>query len=78
MKQHLELFAPDAFDLIIIDEFHHAAANTTSECWIILNLSFYLESPQHLTVMIIKMCMRFVREMLLTGLTFWKRFKVSG
>ena len=28
MKQHLERFAPDAFDLIIIDEFHHAAANS--------------------------------------------------
>ena len=28
MKQHLEVFEPDTFDLIIIDEFHHAAANT--------------------------------------------------
>jgi len=26
MKQHLEVFEPDSFDLIIIDEFHHAAA----------------------------------------------------
>ncbi|KAA9022939.1 DEAD/DEAH box helicase family protein [Niallia endozanthoxylica] len=26
MKQHLEVFGPDTFDLIIIDEFHHAAA----------------------------------------------------
>lgn len=28
MKQHLERFQPDTFDLIIIDEFHHAAANS--------------------------------------------------
>ena len=28
MKQHLEVFEPDTFDLIIIDEFHHAAATT--------------------------------------------------
>lgn len=28
MKQHLEVFQPEDFDLIIIDEFHHAAANT--------------------------------------------------
>ncbi len=28
MKQHLEAFQPDEFDLIIIDEFHHAAADT--------------------------------------------------
>ena len=28
MKQHLEVFQPDTFDLIIIDEFHHAAATT--------------------------------------------------
>lgn len=28
MKRHLSAFKPKAFDLIIIDEFHHAAANT--------------------------------------------------
>ncbi|WP_134702982.1 DEAD/DEAH box helicase family protein [Ammoniphilus sp. YIM 78166] len=28
MKQHRESFAPKAFDLIVIDEFHHAAAPT--------------------------------------------------
>lgn len=28
MKQHLEVFQPDEFDLIIIDEFHHVAADT--------------------------------------------------
>ena len=28
MKPHLEVFQPDTFDLIIIDEFHHAAATT--------------------------------------------------
>lgn len=28
MKQHLSVFKSKAFDLIIIDEFHHAAANT--------------------------------------------------
>ncbi|WP_139490115.1 DEAD/DEAH box helicase family protein [Brevibacillus dissolubilis] len=28
LKRNLESFAPDAFDLIIIDEFHHAAAKT--------------------------------------------------
>ncbi|MCQ6277083.1 DEAD/DEAH box helicase family protein [Bacillus sp. V3B] len=28
MKHHLEVFQPDTFDLIIIDEFHHAAATT--------------------------------------------------
>jgi superfamily II DNA or RNA helicase/HKD family nuclease len=28
MKQHLEAFKKDNFDLIIIDEFHHAAANS--------------------------------------------------
>lgn len=28
MKRHLSAFKPTAFDLIIIDEFHHAAANT--------------------------------------------------
>ncbi len=27
-KRHLEVFEPNDFDLIIIDEFHHAAANT--------------------------------------------------
>lgn len=27
-KQHLEVFRPDDFDLIVIDEFHHAAAKT--------------------------------------------------
>ncbi|MCG3084778.1 DEAD/DEAH box helicase family protein, partial [Anoxybacillus sp. LAT27] len=26
MKKHLEIFAKDVFDLIVIDEFHHAAA----------------------------------------------------
>ncbi len=25
-KEHLERFSPDAFDYIIVDEFHHAAA----------------------------------------------------
>ncbi len=28
MKKHLESFEPDAFDLVIIDEFNHAAAST--------------------------------------------------
>ncbi|MDR7236521.1 DEAD/DEAH box helicase family protein [Neobacillus drentensis] len=28
LKRHLEIFPPDEFDLIIIDEFHHAAADT--------------------------------------------------
>jgi superfamily II DNA or RNA helicase len=28
MKNHLERFLPDEFDLIIIDEFHHAAADS--------------------------------------------------
>lgn len=28
LKKHLERFKPDELDLIIIDEFHHAAANT--------------------------------------------------
>ena len=28
LKKHIEKFRPDEFDLIIIDEFHHAAANT--------------------------------------------------
>lgn len=28
MKQHLERFRPDEFDLIIVDEFHHAAADS--------------------------------------------------
>ncbi|HJV47324.1 MAG TPA: DEAD/DEAH box helicase family protein [Bacillota bacterium] len=28
MKQHRETFPPDSFDLIVIDEFHHAAAPT--------------------------------------------------
>ncbi|MBD3107929.1 DEAD/DEAH box helicase family protein [Bacillus sp. AGMB 02131] len=27
-KRHLEIFDPEDFDLIIVDEFHHAAANT--------------------------------------------------
>ncbi|MBO9128591.1 DEAD/DEAH box helicase family protein [Bacillus sp. 165] len=27
-KRHLEKFAPDHFDLVVIDEFHHAAANS--------------------------------------------------
>lgn len=27
-KRHLEIFHPEDFDLIVIDEFHHAAANT--------------------------------------------------
>lgn len=28
MKQHLKVFKPDDFDLIVIDEFHHAAATS--------------------------------------------------
>ncbi|KIQ93819.1 type I restriction enzyme EcoKI subunit R [Anoxybacillus thermarum] len=28
MKRHLEIFAQDAFDLIVVDEFHHAAAKS--------------------------------------------------
>lgn len=28
IKRHLERFRPDEFDLIIVDEFHHAAANS--------------------------------------------------
>jgi superfamily II DNA or RNA helicase len=28
MKKHREQFAPDAFDLIVVDEFHHAAARS--------------------------------------------------
>lgn len=28
MKKHLELFQPDEFDLIVMDEFHHAAAQS--------------------------------------------------
>jgi superfamily II DNA or RNA helicase len=28
LKRHLEIFQPDEFDLIIIDEFHHAAADS--------------------------------------------------
>jgi len=28
MKRHLEMFRPDAFDLIVVDEFHHAAAHS--------------------------------------------------
>lgn len=28
MDQHLKVFNPDDFDLIVVDEFHHAAANT--------------------------------------------------
>jgi superfamily II DNA or RNA helicase/HKD family nuclease len=30
MKKHRERFSPDAFDLIIVDEFHHAAAKSYS------------------------------------------------
>ncbi|MFE8696128.1 DEAD/DEAH box helicase family protein [Cytobacillus sp. FJAT-53684] len=28
MQQHLKVFSPDEFDLIIVDEFHHAAADS--------------------------------------------------
>lgn len=28
LKNHLHLFAPDAFDYIVVDEFHHAAASS--------------------------------------------------
>jgi Type III restriction enzyme, res subunit len=28
MKRHLEVFSPDDFDLIVVDEFHHAAAQS--------------------------------------------------
>lgn len=28
MKRHRELFAPYRFDLIVVDEFHHAAAKS--------------------------------------------------
>lgn len=28
LKHHIEVFSPDEFDLIVIDEFHHAAANS--------------------------------------------------
>ncbi len=28
MKEHLQVFRPDSFDLIVVDEFHHAAAKS--------------------------------------------------
>ena len=42
MKQHLELFQPDAFDLIIVDEFHHAAANSYQKVLEYFNPQFLL------------------------------------
>ncbi|AXF57990.1 DEAD/DEAH box helicase family protein [Salicibibacter kimchii] len=42
MDQHLTAFDPDAFDLIIVDEFHHAAAKTYSKVLEYFNPSFLL------------------------------------
>ena len=42
MKRHLEFFTPDDFDLIIIDEFHHAAANTYQRVLDYFNPKFLL------------------------------------
>lgn len=42
MKQHLEVFHPDEFDLIVIDEFHHAAAKSYQRVLDYFNPSFLL------------------------------------
>ena len=41
-KTHLERFSPDAFDLIIVDEFHHAAANSYQKVLAYFNPEFLL------------------------------------
>lgn len=41
-KQHLETFNPNAYDLVIIDEFHHAAANTYQRVLNYFNPKFLL------------------------------------
>lgn len=42
LKKHIERFNPDEFDLIIIDEFHHAAANTYQRVLDYFNPKFLL------------------------------------
>ena len=42
MKQHLEVFEPDTFGLIIVDEFPQATRLLISEFWIIFKLQFLL------------------------------------
>lgn len=41
-KTHLERFSADAFDLIIVDEFHHAAANSYQKVLAYFNPEFLL------------------------------------
>lgn len=41
-KRHLENFSPDDFDLIIVDEFHHAAANSYQKVLDYFNPNFLL------------------------------------
>ncbi|MFP3122814.1 DEAD/DEAH box helicase family protein [Ectobacillus funiculus] len=41
-KRHLQQFAPDQFDLIVIDEFHHAAANSYKNVLAYFNPQFLL------------------------------------
>ena len=41
-KRHLEIFSPDDFDLIIVDEFHHAAANSYQKVLDYFNPNFLL------------------------------------
>jgi len=42
LKQHFERFNSDEFDLIIIDEFHHAAADTYQRVLVYFNPAFLL------------------------------------
>ena len=41
-KRHLENFSPNDFDLIIVDEFHHAAANSYKRVLDYFNPDFLL------------------------------------
>lgn len=54
MRHHLELFVPTAFDLIIVDEFHHAAAPTHERVLAHFRPRFLLGQQLHLTAWTIR------------------------
>lgn len=63
IHRHLASFSPNDFDLIIVDEFHHAAAASYKKSSIILNHSFYSALLLHQTVWMGRMSMQPVMVM---------------
>jgi superfamily II DNA or RNA helicase len=62
MKRHLEVFSPDDFDLIVVDEFHHAAAQSYQRVIDYFKLKFLLGLRRLPIEWTEKMFMRFVME----------------